>query len=314
LFEHSMIYPMKDPTPISSNRFSRASAGCERAYQWRLQAVASTPWDSVGFPQTCAPRRAARWVRILLALFGIMAWMAAPEALMAADPPSYTFKPKNESGDPAKGWYIHLPPPFTAADVIIKDSGGKILKDVRVVDRGRRTGVTVFFETNGAGVPDKATDEIKLTLTKPLGKTGASGFRDKDGVKGVPIGEVTWDPLWTDNQGATGGTKPKEEKKKPQRAPSEEGDDTLVMDGEALAESSEDEISADFEGVAETDSDQSGPVNGNDYPYSSEETNDELFSDWADGVEWDNAAGDVEPDDGLDTTGYVEPIEEPMAP
>ncbi len=209
--------------------------------------------------------------------------------------------------------YIHLPPPFTAADVIIKDSGGKILKDVRVIDRGRRTGVTVLFETAGAGVPNKATDEIKLTLTKPLGKTGTSGFRDKDGVKGVPIGEVTWDPPWTDNKGATGGTKPKEEKK-PQQAPPEEGDDTLVMDGETLDAFSVVEIADESEGVTETDSDESWPVYGNNYPYSSEDTNDELFGDWADGDDWDTAAGDVEPDNGLDTTWFVEPIEEPMTP
>jgi len=255
----------------------------------------------VDFLYAGPPRRVARWVPTLLALLGIMAWMAAPEALQAEDPPSYTFKPKNESGDPAKGWYVHLPPPFTAADVITKDSGGKILKNVRVVDRGRRTGVTVFFETDGAGVPDKGTDELKLTLTKPLGKTGTSGFRDKDGVKGVPIGEVTWDPLWTDNKGGMGGTKPKEAKK-PQQAPPEEGEDTLVIDGEPLVGVSEVEIDDGYEGA--TEGDEFWPISGSTYPYSREETNDELFSDWADGDEWDSDGGGVEPvlvEDGVES-------------
>lgn len=210
-----------------------------------------------------------------------------PGALQAADNPSYTFKPKNESGDPAKGWYIHLPPPFTAADVVIKDSGGKILKDVRTIDRGRRTGVTVLFETAGAGVPDKGTDEIKLTLTKPLRKTGTSGFRDKDGVKGVPIGEVTFDPPWTDSKGGTGGTTPKEGKK-PQQAPPEEEDDSLLLGEESLMGYSEEGIDGDLE------RDETTATYWNNYPFGSEETSDELFGDWADGDEWDGEGSELE--------------------
>lgn len=231
---------------------------------------------------------------MFLAVLGLLTWMATPPVLQAAENPSYTFKPTNESGSAAKGWYIHLPPPFTAADVVIKDSGGKILKDVRVIDRGRRTGVTVLFETAGAGVPDKGTDELKLTLTKPLGKTGTSGFRDKDGVKGVPIGEVTWDPPWTDNKGATGGTKPKEGKK-PQQAPSnEEEDDRLTMVEEPLVGPSDMGIEIGFEGGLEADEDEGEVVYWNNYPYGSEETSDELFGDWADGDEWDGDGSELE--------------------
>jgi hypothetical protein len=246
----------------------------------------------------------------LLALFGLFAWMLTPEGLQAADPPSYTFKPKNESGDPAKGWYIHLPPPFTANDVLIKDSGGKILKKVRVIDRGQRTGVTVLFETDGAGLPDKATDELKLTLTKPLGKTGASGFRDKDGFKGVPIGEVTWDPIWTDNKGGTGGTKPKEDKK-PQQAPSEEEEYSLVMGVEVTHPVSELEFEVADGDEGDIEGDESRTMYGNDYPYTSEETNDELFGDWADGDDWDAAAGEDEPflsEDGVGQGRALEPV------
>ena len=228
-----------------------------------------------------------------MALFSIMAWMAALQGLQAADPITYTFNPKNESGDPAKGWYIHLPSPFVAADVIIKDSGGKTLKKVRVIDRGQRTGVTVLFETDGDGVADKATEEIKLTVSKPLGKTGTSGFRDKAGVKGVPIGDATFDPPRTDSKGGTGGTQPKEEKKKPQQAPADDWDDTLVIDGESLNGFSMGEIPGGFE--SDINGDESWANYGNNYPYSSEETNDELFDDWASGEESDDVSGDVEP-------------------
>jgi len=262
--------------------------------QWLLQAVAFSSPASVGSPNAGCLHRVAALVPTVAALLGIFACIAAPQALQAADP-SYTFNPKNESGDPAKGWYIHLPPPFTATDVIIKDSGGKILKKVRTIDRGQRTGVTVLFESDGAGVPDKGTDEIKLTLTKPLGKTGTSGFRDKDGVKGVPIGEVTWDPPWKDSKGGTGGTggtKPKEEKKH-QQAPPDEGDETLVVDGGPLDGYSVAEIPDGYE--ADRDGAESSPIYWSNYPYRREETNDELFGDWAAGDEWDDDSGNVDP-------------------
>lgn len=234
-----------------------------------------------------------------MVLFVCLGWMAAPEAVRGADPITYTFQPKNESGDAAKGWYIHLPPAFTATDVLIKDSGGKILTKVRVIDRGRKTGVTVLFETDGAGVPDKGRDEIKLTLTKPIGKTGTSGFRDKDGVKGIPVGEATFDPPWTDSKGGMGGTPPKMEKKR-QEAPPEEETELLVDVDASLIQSTAaaGEDTSERIGYGDAEENPHG-MDSSDYPYSREETDDELFGDWADGDEWDvlldDAAASVAP-------------------
>ena len=242
----------------------------------------------------------------MAAFVSLMAWMVGLQGLQAADPITYTFNPKNESGDPAKGWYIHLPSGFTANDVVLKDSGGKTLKTPRVIDRGMRTGVTVLFETDGAGVPDKGTDEIKLTVTKPITKTGTSGFRDKAGVKGIPIGEATFDPPWTDSKGGKGGTQPKEEKKKPQQAPPEEGDDDLVIGVDSVSAVYGSDPLDGF--VSEMDDDEFGPT----YPYSSEETNDELFGEWADSFGPDDASSDVEvlvPTVGSDVEPLVPAVE-----
>ena len=226
--------------------------------------------------------------------------MAAPEAVRGADPITYTFTPKNESGDAAKGWYIHLPPAFTATDVLIKDSGGKILTKVRVIDRGRKTGVTVLFETDGAGVPDKGTDEIKLTLSKPIGKTGTSGFRDKDGVKGIPVGEAMFDPPWTDNKGGMGGTPPKMEKKR-QEAPPEEDSEGSTVDAELPLAISDPGNTGAFDGTGMGGEEDSEEIRGNDYPFTAEETNDELFGNWADGDEWD--ALDVDATNSIESVG-----------
>ncbi len=288
LLKRPTVNPMKSLPLIPHDCLSSTSTGGSLAVQGLVPTMASNPPAGMEEVHRQAPRRAARLSPILAALFSLMAWMIGFQGLQAADPITYTFNPKNDSGDPAKGWYVHLPSGFVAGDVIIKDSGGKTLKNVRVIDRGMRTGVTVLFETDGAGVPDKGTDEIKLTVSKPISKTGTSGFRDKPGVKGIPIGDATFDPPWTDSKGGKGGTQPKEEKKKPQQAPPEEGDDDLVIgDGFVSVVSAGDPLDG-F--VSEVDDDEFGTI----YPYSSEETNDELFGEWADSFGPDDASSDVE--------------------
>lgn len=199
---------------IVDNRLPASATWSRHELVWQRQGISTLRHQKPRTACEVVRPRGSHWIPALMVFFVWLAWMAAPEAVRGADPITYTFTPKNESGDAAKGWYIHLPPAFTATDVLIKDSGGKILTKVRVIDRGRKTGVTVLFETDGAGVPDKGTDEIKLTLSKPIGKTGTSGFRDKDGVKGIPVGEAMFDPPWTDNKGGMGGTPPKMEKKR----------------------------------------------------------------------------------------------------
>ena len=294
LLKRSTVNPMKMLPLISYDCLPSTSTGGSLDVQGLFPRIASNPPVGADTQEVRrhALRRAARLAPFLAALFSFMAWMSGPQELQAADPITYTFNPKNESGDPAKGWYIHLPSPFVAGDVIIKDSGGKTLKNVRVIDRGQRTGVTVLFETDGAGVADKATEEIKLTVSKPIGKTGTSGFRDKAGVKGIPIGEATFDPPWIDSKGGKGGTQPKEEKKR-QEAPPEAGDDDLVIGDDSVSTIS---VGDTLDGsLVEFDDNESGSAAGNNYPYSSEETNDELFGEWTDGFGPDDASSDVEP-------------------